>query len=715
MINKKTHIDVKLPEEIFADLENRERKLREIIDMLPETVFEIDLVGRVTFVNDAGLALFGYSRDDFAKGLEAKNMFCAYEMERMYANLKKILDGERNQSTEYMAQKKDGTVFPVLVHSRPILKENSAIGTRGILIDLTENYKIRKQLEREKNFIDSLLDTANSLIVCLDSDEKILVFNKECEKITGYTFEEVRGKDWREMFIPGENRRPSSLNFSQWIKKHPEDRYEGPLMTKSGEIKTILWSNTVFSPPDSDEIMAVAIGHDITKKKSAESALKESEQRYSLLFQNVSESVVALNKEGVFEMMNIAAANYLGGKPKDFIGKKIRDLFPPEAAKRQMANTLEVINESKQKSLFQDYVFANNEKKWFKIVIYPVKDKNNVTSSALLIGREVTEEVRKEIILNARFKLFDELRKAQCIDDCLELGCRAIFEAELYRRSVLTLHNEISNLGHMGLDDEQVSGARKGKAPSQMLSKKITRRKFSVSNSYFIPAEAALNYKTTNRYIPEDTNYASSEDSWQSGDELFVPVLGSGNGIEGWLSVDTPFDGKRPTYEIIRLLEEITDIVTQRAREISNQKTLAKERKSLAEKNVAMKEILDHIEEEKAGFKQRIAENIDQVLLPVLNRMIDDSGNISKSSLFILKNNLKDLGALSGGITQLYSRLSTREVEICNLIKMDWTSKEIANRLKISVATVHKHRETIRRKLDLTNNEVNLQSYLKNL
>ena len=248
-----------------------------------------------------------------------------------------------------------------------------------------------------------------------------------------------------------------------------------------------------------------------------------------------------------------------------------------------------------------------------------------------------------------------------------------------------------------------------------MLSKKITRRKFSVSNSYFIPAEAALNYKTTNRYIPEDTNYASSEDSWQSGDELFVPVLGSGNGIEGWLSVDTPFDGKRPTYEIIRLLEEITDIVTQRAREISNQKTLAKERKSLAEKNVAMKEILDHIEEEKAGFKQRIAENIDQVLLPVLNRMIDDSGNISKSSLFILKNNLKDLGALSGGITQLYSRLSTREVEICNLIKMDWTSKEIANRLKISVATVHKHRETIRRKLDLTNNEVNLQSYLKNL
>ncbi|UCE66906.1 MAG: PAS domain S-box protein [Candidatus Zixiibacteriota bacterium] len=845
MTNKKTHIDLNSLEESYVDLKNRERKLREIINMLPETIFEADLEGKGTFVNDAGLALFGYSRDDFMKGIEIKKMFCYYERERIETNYKKVLEGERNQSTEYMALRKDGTAFPVLIHSRPILHENRPVGICGVLIDMTENYKIRKQLEREKNFVDSLLDTANSLIVCLDVNEEIIVFNKECEKLTGYTFEEVRGKNWQETFIPAEFRRKSIPPFSQWIKEHPHDRYEGPLMIKSGKIKMILWSSTIFSPPDSDEVVAVNIGHDvtqqikavkalqdserhyravwdnlpvgicltdrngvyqyvnpayckiygyekedflgktpdglivpatdfkarkkrynerfdrqiptplserefyksdgspvwvevssdfirendkakllisinidITKRKAAEAALKESEQRYSLLFQNVNESIVILNKKGVFEMMNIAAARNLGGKPKDFIGKKIEDVFPPEVAKRQMAYTTDVIKKSKQKTIFQDYTFPNNEKKCFRVTLYPVKDKNNVTTSALLISRETTEDVRKEKIINARFKLFDDLRNARCVDDCLELGCRAIFEAGLFRRSALTLHNEkreITNLGHAGLDNEQVEGARNAKAPSQELSKKMTRRKFRISNSYFIPAEAALSYKTTKRYIPENTNYASAAGSWQCYDELFVPVLGSGNKIDGWLSVDTPFNGKRPSYETIRLLEEITGIVTQRAREISNQKILAKEQKLLAEKNVAMKEILDHIEEEKAGFKQRIADNIDRTLLPVLNRMIDNPGNISESSLIFLKNGLKDLGAASGGVAQLYSKLSNREIEICNLIKMDWTSKEIANTLKLSVATVHKHRETIRSKLGLTNKEINLQSYIKNL
>ena len=95
--------------------------------------------------------------------------------------------------------------------------------------------------------------------------------------------------------------------------------------------------------------------------------------------------------------------------------------------------------------------------------------------------------------------------------------------------------------------------------------------------------------------------------------------------------------------------------------------------------------------------------------------MIDDSDNISKSNLIVFKNSLKDLGALSGGITQLFSKLSPREIEICSLIKIGETSKEIAKALKISAATVQKHREAIRRKLGLTNRDVNLPSYLKNL
>jgi DNA-binding NarL/FixJ family response regulator len=257
--------------------------------------------------------------------------------------------------------------------------------------------------------------------------------------------------------------------------------------------------------------------------------------------------------------------------------------------------------------------------------------------------------------------------------------------------------------------------ARKGKAPDQQLAKQITRREFRISNSYFVPSEAGLNYKSIERYIAGKGKSGKTEDSWKKSDEFFVPVFGHMKEIEGWLSVDTPFDGKRPDLETARFLEEICDMVMQRCRQILDRDRLASERKALEEKNIALKEIMSHIEEEKADIRQRISESIDRSLLPVLNRMIDDPQNTNKSNLIIIKNSLKDLGALSGSTGQQYSRLTTREIEICNLIKADWTSKDIAKSLNISATTVHKHRETIRRKLGLTNKDINLKSYIKNL
>ena len=317
MMIKRSHTNSKSPEQRIIDLENRERKLREIIDMLPETVYETDLEGRVTFVNDAGLALFGYTRDDFVKGLEAINMFCDFEIERLYANLKKVLKGEKRQSSEYMALKKDGTIFPVLVHSRPVFRKNVPIGTRGVLIDLTESYKIRKQLEREKDFVNSLLDTANSLVICLDTDENIIMFNKECERLTGYKLEEVRGKNWPEVFIPAESHRKSDLPFSEWIKIHPEDRYEAPLKTKSGEIKTIFWSNTVFSPKGSDEVIALAIGHDVTEQMIAVRTLQESERHYRAVWDSLPVGICLTDRDGVYRYVNPAYCKIYGFKRED--------------------------------------------------------------------------------------------------------------------------------------------------------------------------------------------------------------------------------------------------------------------------------------------------------------------------------------------------------------------------------------------------------------
>ena len=121
----------------------------------------------------------------------------------------------------------------------------------------------------------------------------------------------------------------------------------------------------------------------------------------------------------------------------------------------------------------------------------------------------------------------------------------------------------------------------------------------------------------------------------------------------------------------------------------------------LESKNSALKELLAILEEERLKYKREVAEVIDQVLLPAANKLENVNGPLSKPKLDVLRDGLRDLATQSAGMFYSFSKLTPREVKIANMLKAGASSKEIAEALRISVLTVNKHRERIRRKLDI--------------
>lgn len=132
------------------------------------------------------------------------------------------------------------------------------------------------------------------------------------------------------------------------------------------------------------------------------------------------------------------------------------------------------------------------------------------------------------------------------------------------------------------------------------------------------------------------------------------------------------------------------------------------------EKNTALRELIASIELDKKDFKDRITANIEQVLLPSLDRIRLKSNGADYIEQH--RQALEDLTSSFGlRVADVKLKLTSREIEVCNFVKNGLSSKEIADMLKIAVHTVEKHRRTARSKLGLANKGINLRTYLKSI
>ena len=138
------------------------KKYMEIAELLPQTLFEIDLEGNLTFSNPNALQSFGYSQEVFDKGLNALELFVPEDRKRFSANKKMTLRGKQTVGNDYTMLRKDGSTFPVVIYSNPMSRDGKPVGLKGIIIDISEVKKkdmLLRESERKLRLLSSHLLT----------------------------------------------------------------------------------------------------------------------------------------------------------------------------------------------------------------------------------------------------------------------------------------------------------------------------------------------------------------------------------------------------------------------------------------------------------------------------------------------------------------------------------------------------------------------------
>jgi len=163
--------------------------------------------------------------------------------------------------------------------------------------------------------------------------------------------------------------------------------------------------------------------------------------------------------------------------------------------------------------------------------------------------------------------------------------------------------------------------------------------------------------------------------------------------------------------------EQIGTIATRISADLELQETnrqLTLERKALQEANTALRLVLARIEQEKQEVYGDIKMNVDKILMPILYALAIQLTPAQKKYAEMLQANLEEI--TSPFISQLslsYHSMTPTEIAICNMVRNGMRTKEIAEMRGVSEATINRHREKIRRKLKITNQDVNLATFLQ--
>jgi PAS domain S-box-containing protein len=416
----------------------------------------------------------------------------------------------------------------------------------------------------------------------------------------------------------------------------------------------------------------MCVFHDITARKQIEQALINSEQRYRRLMENANDAIFLADVEtGKLVDCNNKAEQLLGIPRKEILGASYKKLHPRDILKD--------VEEA-------FHIFAKGGHGQLDTLV----KKNDGTTVWVSISGAAFELEGKKYALG----LFRDITKRKNIEEALK-------ESEERYSSFARNFRGIAFQGDMDFKPDFFHGAVEkmtGYTEEDFLTGKqrwdhivfhedLARIKDSVDKLKSIPHFTA---EREYRIVCKDKKIRWVHESVQNiCDESGRPVK-----VQG--SVYDIDDQKR--FEIALEESEI------RLREQKN---------VLERKNAALEELLERIEVEKKKIKTQVVSNVNTLLVPVLERMRRKK-TYSTKYIDLVEQNLKGLVSNFGlKISNEHLRLSPREVEVCNMIKSGFKTKEISGALNISSQTVDRHRNNIRKKLGIVKKEINLVSFLQ--
>jgi two-component system sporulation sensor kinase A len=397
-------------------LAESERRFRELSDLLPQIVFEIDEKGKVQYMNQAGLAATGLREEEFSKGLNAFHFLAPAEHEKATRGIQRVLAGEMIGEREFTVLRKDGAAFPVLVYTAPIVREGKSAGLRGIAIDITERKRAEEELRSTKERLEYVIQSNPAAIYSGKplpdlSDWELTYLSENVAAILGHEAREIVGRPefWSGIVHPED--RPSVLAEIPRLWEKGRFTFEYRMRHKNGDYRWIREDANAVRDASGKPIEVNGYWTDITERKRMEEELRMTKERLEYVIQS-NPAVLYLEKplpdfsDTVSTFVSESATSVLGFEPKSFLGESglsfWRSRILPDDLARYWAELPSLWSNGHHTFEYR-FLHSDGTYRWIREEYRVTRDADGHILDVVSVAVDVTE----------RKKLEEELAKAE--------------------------------------------------------------------------------------------------------------------------------------------------------------------------------------------------------------------------------------------------------------------------------------------------------------
>jgi len=391
-------------------IENTEYKT--LINATDLVIAKVDTKLRYTLVNNTGLRMLHTTEKEII-GKKIKDFFpkpYAKQMENAFKKVIRTKKKVRKSDVIPMSGKEiwfDTNLEPIK-DNKGNVKEVLAV-----IHDITEEKEIEEYTKKQKELAELYLNTAGTMIVVLDNKGNIIKINKKGYELLEYKEGELKDKQWVKNCIPKEKRKEVKKIFEEITSKKNEwkryERVKGEVITKSGKIKKIFWSNNILTDENKKIIGTISSGEDLTDISIAEQKLKESEEFLNSVVENIPAMIFAKEaKELKFKLLNKAGEFYFGKDDEEVIGKSDYDFFPKKQADFFVKKDREVLESKEMLEIPEEPIRTKEGERILHTKKIPILDEKGNPKYLLGISEDITKQ--KELVKKMQDSL-DELNK----------------------------------------------------------------------------------------------------------------------------------------------------------------------------------------------------------------------------------------------------------------------------------------------------------------